>query len=77
MIEKRVDGEHYTNCGYTTKRTGHMREHVEKHIEGLEYPIFLENTQEHTAPSVRSMFASENGNEVGTFWLHQSSNLLP
>ena len=38
MIEKRVDGEHCTSCGYTTKRTGHMREHVEKHIEGLEYP---------------------------------------
>ena len=38
MIEKRVDGERCTNCGYTTRRTGHMREHVEKHIEGLEYP---------------------------------------
>ena len=38
MIEKRVDGEHCTSCGYTTKRTCHMREHVEKHIEGLEYP---------------------------------------
>jgi len=38
MIEKRVDGEHCKNCGYTTRRTGHMREHVEKHIEGLEYP---------------------------------------
>ena len=38
MIEKRVDGNYCTNCGYTSKHPGHMREHVEKHIEGLEYP---------------------------------------
>ena len=38
MIEKRVDGEHCTNCGYTTRKRCNMIEHVEKHIEGLEYP---------------------------------------
>ena len=37
MIEKRVDGKYCTNCGYTSKNSGHMKEHVEKHIEGLEY----------------------------------------
>ena len=40
MIEKRVDGNYCTNCGYTSKHPGHMREHVEKHIEGLEYPCY-------------------------------------
>ena len=38
MIEKRIDGNYCTNCGYTSKNPGHMREHVEKHIKGLEYP---------------------------------------
>ena len=38
MIEKQVDGYCCTNCGYISKQLGHMREHVEKHIEGLEYP---------------------------------------
>ena len=40
MIEKRADGCYCTNCGYKTKHPGHMREHVEKHIEGLEYPCY-------------------------------------
>ena len=45
MIENRVDGNYCTNCGYTSKNTvtGHMRQHVEKHIEGLEYPCTLCN----------------------------------
>ena len=38
MIEKREGGYNCTNCGYTSMKTTHMREHVEKHIEGLEYP---------------------------------------
>ena len=38
MIEKREGGYNCTSCGYTTRITTHMREHVEKHIEGLEYP---------------------------------------
>ena len=38
MIEKRTDGYFCTNCGHRSKQNGHMREHVEKHIDGLEYP---------------------------------------
>ena len=38
MIEKREGGYNCTNCGYTSMKTTNMREHVEKHIEGLEYP---------------------------------------
>ena len=38
MIEKRVDGYYCINCGNTSKKRDHMKEHVEKHIEGLEYP---------------------------------------
>ena len=38
MIEKWADGYSCTNCGYISKHQSHMREHVEKHIEGLEYP---------------------------------------
>ena len=41
MIEKRTEGYKCTNCDYTTKMLGHMKEHVEKHIEGLEYPCNL------------------------------------
>ena len=41
MIERREDGSFACNqCEYTSKKghKDHMREHVEKHIEGLEYP---------------------------------------
>ena len=38
LIEKQVDGYKCTNCGYTKAHLGQMRQHVEKHIEGLEYP---------------------------------------
>ena len=38
MIEKQIEGYFCTNCGHTSKHIGHLREHVEKHIEGLEYP---------------------------------------
>ena len=38
MIEKRSDGYSCTQCEYTTRSRQHMREHVEKHIEGLQYP---------------------------------------
>ena len=38
MIEKRVDGYYCINCGHTSKKRDHVKEHVEKHIEGLEYP---------------------------------------
>ena len=40
MIEKQVDGYCCTNCGHISKQLGHMREHVEKHIDGLEYPCY-------------------------------------
>ena len=43
MIEQRIDGKYCTNCGYTSKNFGHMKEHVEKHIEGLEYPCNICN----------------------------------
>ena len=43
MIEKRADGYCCNNCGYTTKKLTHMREHIEKHIDGLEYPCSLCN----------------------------------
>ena len=38
MIEKQVEGYYCTNCDHASKHIGHLREHVEKHIEGLEYP---------------------------------------
>ena len=38
LIEKRSDGYSCTRCEYTTRHKQHMREHVERHIEGLEYP---------------------------------------
>ena len=38
MIEKREGRYNCTNCGHTSKHLFHTREHVEKHIEGLEYP---------------------------------------
>ena len=41
LIEKQVDGFFCTNCGYKSKSSSHMKEHVEKHIEGLEYPCNL------------------------------------
>ena len=43
MMEKQVDGYHCTRCGYRSKNSGHLREHVEKHIEGLEYPCNICN----------------------------------
>ena len=40
LMAKRTDDGYYTcnNCGYTSRQKCHMQEHVEKHIEGLEYP---------------------------------------
>ena len=39
MIERRAEGLFAcTECQYTSKISCHMKEHVEKHIEGLEYP---------------------------------------
>ena len=38
MMEKRADRYSCKNCGYISKHISHMKEHVEKHIDGLEYP---------------------------------------
>ena len=43
MIEKREGRYNCKNCGHTSKHLFHTREHVEKHIEGLEYPCTLCN----------------------------------
>ena len=38
MIEKRLDGYICTKCDFKSNRISNMKEHTEKHIEGLEYP---------------------------------------
>ena len=39
LIEKLVDGSYACNkCDYMSKNKGHVRQHAERHIEGLEYP---------------------------------------
>ena len=38
LIEGRAGGYSCKNCHYTSKARSHMKEHVERHIEGLEYP---------------------------------------
>ena len=53
MIEKRVDGNYCTNCGYTSKYISHLKEHIEKHIEGLEYPCNACNKIMRSANSLR------------------------
>ena len=53
MIEKRIDGYFCTNCDHKSKNPGHMREHVESHIEGLEYPCNLCNKVYRSSVSLR------------------------
>ena len=53
MIEKGIDGFFCTNCGYKSNQRGHLREHVEKHIEGLEYPCSLCNKVYRSSASLR------------------------
>ena len=38
MIEKQQKNFSCKVCGYNSRNKGHANEHVEKHIEGLEYP---------------------------------------
>ena len=39
MIERHSDGSFScVKCDFKAKKKGHMKEHTEKHIEGLEYP---------------------------------------
>ena len=54
MIEKRVDGYCCINCGHTSKKRDHMKEHVEKHIEGLEYPCNSCNKIMRTSKALRA-----------------------
>ena len=54
MIEKRVDGYYCINCGHTSKKRDHMKEHVEKHIEGLEYPCNSCNKIMRTSKALRA-----------------------
>ena len=62
MIEKQVEGYYCTNCGHTSKHIGHLREHVEKHIEGLEYPCNSCNKilrSSHSQAQKKKMFISK------------------
>ena len=43
LIEKHTEGYSCKSCDYTSKKVGHMKEHVERHIDGLEYPCHLCN----------------------------------
>ena len=38
LMEKRDGRYHCKACDYSTPRISHMKEHVEKHIDGLSYP---------------------------------------
>ena len=41
MIEKQEKNFYCKVCGYNSRNKGHANEHVEKHIEGLEYPCSI------------------------------------
>ena len=51
--EKGADGYSCTNCDYTSKKKDHVREHVEKHIDGLEYPCNVCNRVYRSSHSFR------------------------
>ena len=53
MIKKRIDGYFCTNCDHKSNKISHMREHVESHIEGLEYPCNLCNKVYRSSVSLR------------------------
>ena len=61
MIERGSEGYSCTNCGYTSKKTSHIREHVEKHIDGLEYPCILCNKTFGTSASCRNHICKRQG----------------
>ena len=54
MIERREDRLACNQCKYTSKKRDHMREHVEKHIEGLEYPCNYCNQVLRSSNALRS-----------------------
>ena len=41
LMERRDGSHHCLTCNYSSSHTGHIREHVERHIEGLHYPCQL------------------------------------
>ena len=53
LFEKSTEGYNCTKCGYTTKRLCHMKDHVQKHIEGLEYPCNICKRTFKSSPSFR------------------------
>ena len=53
MFEKSTEGYNCTKCGYKTKRLCHMKDHVQKHIEGLEYPCNICKRTFKSSPSFR------------------------
>ena len=53
MIEKQINGFLCTNCGHKSNNIGHMKEHVEKHIKGLEYLCNLCNKVYRSSASLR------------------------
>ena len=53
-IVKHSDGFSCTRCEYSSKRKNHMREHVERHIEGLEYPCKFCDKNFKTSNSLRN-----------------------
>ena len=53
LIEKRVDGYGCANCDYNSKRMSNVKEHAERHIEGLEYPCNVCNKVYRSSASFR------------------------
>ena len=53
-IVKHSDGFSCTSCDYSSKRKNHMREHVERHIEGLQYPCKFCDKNFRTSNSLRN-----------------------
>ena len=53
MFEKSTEGYNCTKCGYRTKRLCHIKDHVQKHIEGLEYPCNICKRTFKSSPSFR------------------------
>ena len=53
-IVKHSDGFSCTSCDYSSKRKNHMREHVERHIEGLRYPCKFCDKNFRTSNSLRN-----------------------
>ena len=53
-IKRLIDGFACTMCDYSSKQKNHMREHAERHIEGLEYPCNFCDKMFRTSNSLRN-----------------------